>query len=85
MAGAEDLTMALATTQGKEFALKALAERREKNKTKEKIDNSSLHAGSPMVFDCIACAGNIWVPETYMTRPKLCGECQALKELGWLE
>jgi hypothetical protein len=75
----------VATAQGKEAALAALAERREKNKTKEVIDNSSLRAGSPMVFDCIACNANIWVPESYVTRPKLCAECQALKDLGWLE
>jgi len=73
------------TAQGKEAALKALKERRKKNKDKEAVDNSKLPAGSPMYFDCIGCNGNIVVPESYMSRPKLCGECQAMKDLGWLE
>ncbi|MBS3903517.1 MAG: hypothetical protein KGZ30_04070 [Anaplasmataceae bacterium] len=77
--------MALATTQGKEFALEVLRKRREHNKTRKRIDNSSLYAGSSMHFDCIGCGEDIVVPENYITRPKLCRECQALKDLGWLE
>lgn len=76
-----------ATTKGKEYALKALAERREVNANKEPIDNSSLPAGSPMYFYCRACAGLADIlPESYISPPKkLCDECQVLKDLGWLE
>jgi len=79
--------MALTTTKGKELALKALAKRRKENSKKPKIDNSSLYAGSDMYFYCKACDGLADVkPESYMTPVKqLCDECQALKDLGWLE
>ena len=73
------------TTQGKDAALSALAKRRKKNETRERIDNSSLYAGSPMHFDCIGCGADIVVPENYTTRPKLCIECKAMQSLGWLE
>ena len=78
-------TRALATTQGKEFALARLGERRAN--PPEQIDNGSLIAGSPMYFYCISCG---WLadtkPESYLTPVrKLCRECQALKDLGWLE
>jgi uncharacterized OB-fold protein len=77
--------MALATEKGKEYALKQLAKRR-KNRP-EKIRNSSLPAGSPMYFYCKTC-GHLAdeKPESYILPPKsLCDECQALKDLGWLE
>ena len=77
--------MPLATTQGKEAALQALAARREVNKTKKHVDNSRLQAGDWMYFDCLACNGEIRVPESYISRPMLCEECQALKDCGWLE
>jgi hypothetical protein len=77
--------MPLATTFGKEHALRALAERRAKNRDRQPIDNSSLYAGSPMYFGCIACNAVIAVPESYITRPTLCCECEAMNELGWLE
>lgn len=77
--------MSLATTKGKVAAIAALQKRREDNKTRKRIDNSSLYAGSPMHFDCLGCGADIVVPENYITRPKLCSECQALKDLGWLE
>lgn len=73
------------TTRGKEAALAALAERRA-NQPKQK-KNAALPAGSPMFFYCISC-GHVSdvLPESYMTRPaRLCGECQALQDLGWLE
>ena len=70
----------------KEERLRALEERR-KNKP-EPIDNGSLYAGSPMYYYCISC-GHLAdeKPENwYRTLPaKLCPECQALKDLGWLE
>ena len=74
-----------ATTQGKETALKALAERRASKP--DRIDNSSLPAGSPMFFYCVTC-GHLsdTKPESYTSVPKsLCAECQALKQAGWLE
>lgn len=74
--------MALATTRGKKAALVALAMRREDNKTRERVDNSRLYAGSPMHFDCLGCGADIQVPENYTTRPNLCDEYQALKNLG---
>lgn len=77
--------MPFATTQGKPTAIEALAERRKKFSNKEPINNDTLRAGSPMYFDCLGCNGWITVPENYVTRPKLCGECQAMKDLGWLE
>ncbi len=76
-----------ATTKGKEVALKALADRRTENATKEKINNASLRAGSPMYFYCQSCGALADTkPEYYITSPKeICDECQALKNLGWLE
>lgn len=65
--------------------LKALATRRRINKNRKKVDNSSLYAGSPMYFYCLTCEAEIVVPESYLTRPKLCQECEALKAAGWLE
>lgn len=77
--------MTTVTTQGKAVALKALEERREANRDRESIDDASLYAGSLMHFDCLGCNAGITAPENYITRPKLCTECQALKDLGWLE
>ncbi len=78
--------MPLATTQGKQYALEQLAKRRERAKTEKKIDNGSLPAYAPMYFDCKACGcQDIKVPENYISRPQICDECQALKDLGWLE
>ena len=78
----------LATQQGKEMALQALAERRQENAAKEKIDNANLPAGSSMYYYCISCGGLADVKnEGWFLYPpkKLCDECQALKDLGWLE
>lgn len=74
-----------ATEQGKEYALQMLQLRRDKNKGKQKFDNSSLPAGAPMYFPCLSCGDLISVPESYISRPSLCSECQALKKMGWLE
>lgn len=71
---------------GKKAALEALRKRREN--MPEKINNSSLPAGSPMYFYCISCGHTSDVlPENYFisTPKKLCQECSVLKELGWLE
>lgn len=78
----------LATTKGKAHALDALAMRREENSKKERIDNSQLPAGSPMYYYCISCNGISDIkPEGWFlgSVAKLCKECQALKDLDWLE
>ncbi len=75
----------MVTTQGKAVALRALKERCKANRNRKSVNNASLYAGSPMHFDCLRCNAEIIVPENYITRPKLCPECQALKGLGWLE
>lgn len=79
------MTNPLATTQGREYALAQLAARREANKTRVRVDDWNLPAGSPMHFDCLTCGGEIVVPELWLTKPDLCRECQALKDVGWLE
>ena len=77
----------LITEKGKEYALEQLKKRREENAKKEKIDNASLPAGSPMYFYCKSCDVLADTkPEGYLDFPKkLCDECQALKDLEWLE
>jgi hypothetical protein len=74
-----------ATSQGKDFALAKLADRRRESAVKTPPDNSAFPAGSPMYFPCLACGSLISVPETYISKPDLCEECHALKTLGWLE
>ncbi len=72
------------TMTEKESALIALAER--KSNPPEQIDNSSLYAGSPMFFYCKICEGTIVLPESFTCAvPKLCVECNFLKEMGWLD
>ena len=75
------------TTKGKEAALKALARRRAEAKKSTHIDNSSLYAGSPMYYYCKSCGALADVlPECHLNPPKkLCDECQAMKDTGWLE
>jgi len=75
----------VATTLGKQAALDALAARRAENKTLTLPRNEDLPAGSAMVFRCLGCGAPIWVDEGYITRPKMCSECQAMHDLGWLE
>lgn len=75
----------LATEQGKEAALKALEERRAKNKGIKRIKNQDLHAGDPMYFYCIGCGEEIVVDEGYITKSDCCPECTAMKKLDWLQ
>jgi len=73
--------------QGKEAAVAALKARRETNAKATKIDNASLPAGAPMYYYCISC-GSIAdiLSELHLNPPrKLCRECQAMKDMGWLE
>lgn len=52
----------------------------------EKIDNSGLHAGSPMYFYCKECGVPTEVlPEDYLFTPfSQCSQCKGLKDEGWL-
>lgn len=74
-----------ATTSGREAALAKLAARRA-NQPRQ-INNAGLPAGSPMYFYCVSCGHESDVlPESYVMPPKrLCSECQALQDLGWLQ
>ena len=74
----------VATIHGKEHALAELALRRKLYKDRPEIDNGSFYAGEPMYYGCIGCNAVITVPEDWLTRPKMCPECQALHELGWM-
>ena len=53
----------------------------------EKIDNSGLHAGSPMYFYCKECGIPTEVlPEDYMFPClRMCSQCQGLESHGWLQ
>lgn len=73
------------SAKGKVAALEALANRRELFKDLKLPNNASLYAGEPMYFHCQGCRAQIVVPESYITKPDLCAECQALVILGWME
>jgi hypothetical protein len=75
----------LLTQLGKEAALAGLADRRRQYQGAKVADNETLPAGSPMYFQCTGCGAPIVVPEDYLTKPSLCSECQALRDLGWLK
>jgi len=75
----------LLTEQGRAVALEGLQRRRAANRDKQRIDNASLPAGSPMVYYCLGCGHDIWVSEGWLHKPSLCEECSALVELGWME
>jgi hypothetical protein len=51
------------------------------------IGNSSLRSGDPMYFYCQSCG---WLADTlpedyFLAQPRrLCSECQAMKDRGWL-
>jgi hypothetical protein len=73
------------TQNGKKIALAALKERRLTKPAP--INNARLPAGSAMYFYCISCGHESDVlPEGFINPPKkFCKECQALKDIGWLE
>lgn len=52
-----------------------------------KIDNSGLHAGSPMYFYCRDCGVPMEVlPEDYLFPPLTqCSQCIGLQKEGWLQ
>jgi len=70
--------------EAKTVALIAFAHRRELHRNATPIDNSQLHAGSPMFFTCEACFGPVIVAEGFLTRPPLCYDCRDLDDHGWL-
>jgi hypothetical protein len=52
------------------------------------IDNSSLHAGSPMYYYCEGCCTLVaTIPEGAWnhSRPKYCNSCKQLSDLGAIE
>lgn len=67
-----------------EVAMKQYKKRVEENSKKEHVDNSSLPAGSPMVFYCKKCGVHTdTLPELYVGRPQtICDACQVLVEHG---
>lgn len=67
-------------------ALALLKERREHPPTK--IDNASLHAGSPMYYYCRSCGweSDIKPEGWFLGKPKtLCDMCQYMADCGYLE
>ena len=78
--------MPKATMYGKKHALAELVKRLADNQGKDWLAiTQQLPARSPMFFGCLSCNAAISVPENYLSRPSLCSDCQALKELDWLE
>lgn len=77
--------MTQTTGLSKAESLEELARRRIVNKVRPHVNNSSLPAGSPMFYRCIGCGEDIVVPETWITKPDCCDECQRLIKLGWME
>ncbi|HWP61376.1 MAG TPA: hypothetical protein VN495_02135 [Candidatus Paceibacterota bacterium] len=79
----------LAVEKGREHALAQLDARKTENRGVRRPSNSDFYAGSPMYFYCGSCGDLSDVkPESYNPREDpikcLCGECEALKEKGWL-
>lgn len=75
------------TSSGKRVALKALEMRREHQPLH--VDNSMFSTGQPTYHYCRECGhlSDVLPAEALLTmKPKdFCGECQALKEHGWLQ
>ena len=71
----------------KQTAMQQFRERKSHASEIKRIDNSILHAGSPMYFYCQCCG----VPtetlrEDYLFRPySKCSQCAGLEAQGWLE
>jgi len=71
----------------KDHALEQFVRRRRYAVSIEKVDNSGLHAGSPMYFYCKECGIPTEVlPEDYLFAPiRFCSQCQGLQTHGWLD
>jgi hypothetical protein len=84
-----EFILKVATEQGRQYALEQLRLRRE-NSPVQIVDNQ-LAWFLQKQFYCIACGAEIPAPggfqnfSAFPKMPTLCGECAALKELGWLE
>ena len=72
------------TEAGARDYLEALAERQAKG-IKDQINNSDLHAGSPMYYYCDMCPDLAHaVPETYFGKiKKYCPACQEMVDKGY--
>lgn len=75
------------TELAKKHACEQFLRRRQYSIQIEKVDNSGLHAGSPMYFYCQECGIPTEVlPEDYLFSPvKVCSQCQGLCKHNWLE
>ena len=71
----------------KEAACEQFVRRKRYARQIEKIDNSGLHAGSPMYFYCRTCGIPTEVlPEDYLFPPmRDCSQCMGLQQEGWLK
>ena len=66
------------------MGVRLLALRRKENEGIVRIDNASLHAGSPMYYYCRMCDAEIEVPEEHdPPAPTHCEACAKLREQGW--
>ncbi len=75
------------TEIAKQHACEQFVRRRQYAIKIEKVDNSGLHAGSPMYFYCIECGVPLEVlPEDYIFAPiQECSQCKGLSTHNWLE
>jgi hypothetical protein len=73
----------MATELNIEVALDQFAERYRENQGKQ-VDNSSMPAGSPMVYYCRHCGVHTeTLPESHWGRPKtVCNPCKVLDDHG---
>lgn len=71
----------------KEKACEQFRRRRHYGSQIDKVNNSELHAGSPLYFYCKHCGIPTEVlPEDYVFPPRPeCSQCQGLRNEGWLE
>lgn len=65
-----------------QMLVEAFWQRSERHALDADVDNSRLHAGSPMFFRCEACHGQIILAEDFLTVPKLCYDCRELADRG---
>lgn len=75
------------TEIAKQHACEQFVRRRQYAILIEKVDNSGLHAGSPMYFYCVECGVPTEVlPEDYIFAPiRECSQCKGLHTHNWLE
>lgn len=68
-------------------AVEQFVKRYVENESKKRVNNSDLHAGSPMYYYCRFCRVHTeTLPETHYRAPKtICDPCKALKDHGLIE